>query len=124
MTSDSNVKASNARTPSTTSKKDGFREDPGARMLERKSFSDGDVCWDVSLSESRSVGSSIADTVQKPQTSPDQTRARHGTRHTATCNTRKTGFGTYFGRSLSTHIVMIIRLLDLNEIISSKECVD
>ena len=64
-TSDSNVKASNARTPSTTSKKDGFRDDPGARMLERKSFSDDGVCWDVSLSESLSAaGSSIADVMQ------------------------------------------------------------
>jgi hypothetical protein len=36
MTSETNVRASNARTPSTTSRNVGCRDDPGASMLDRK----------------------------------------------------------------------------------------
>lgn len=39
MASDPNVRESNARTPSTASRNVGFRDDPGARILERKSLS-------------------------------------------------------------------------------------
>ena len=39
MASEPNVKESNARMTSTMSRKFGFRDEPGARMLERKSLS-------------------------------------------------------------------------------------
>ena len=47
MTSESNVRVSSARTPSTTSRNVGFRDDPGARMLERKSASGDDACSSI-----------------------------------------------------------------------------
>ena len=39
MASEPKVRESNAKTTSTTSRKVGFRDEPGARMLERKSLS-------------------------------------------------------------------------------------
>lgn len=39
MASKPKVRESNARTTSTTRRKVGFRDEPGARMLERKSLS-------------------------------------------------------------------------------------
>lgn len=39
IASEPNVRDSNARTTSTTSRKVGFKDEPGARMLERKSLS-------------------------------------------------------------------------------------
>ena len=42
-TSEPNVRESNARTPSTTSRNVGLRDEPGSRMLEKKSLSDGDA---------------------------------------------------------------------------------
>ena len=40
MISKTNVNASNASTPSTASRKVGFRDEPGVRTVERKSLPD------------------------------------------------------------------------------------
>ena len=49
MASEPKVRESKARTTSTTSRKVGFSDEPGARMLERKSPSAADGDSDIGL---------------------------------------------------------------------------